>query len=67
MDKRTRYMKAKTMLLQSGKDEMSLSEVKSMISMHLASTEKAITDIVHLMVNTGLMEEIEPLKFKIHI
>jgi hypothetical protein len=66
MDKRTRYCKIVEIL--SGyevTDEVPLSTLRRLIIMNIGSSERVITDCLRLMINYGLIIEVDNGIYKI--
>ena len=61
----TKYNAILKMMLLIKEDVIGLENLKSYIRMHIAATEKIVSETVHMMVNFGFIKEIEHLKFKV--
>lgn len=67
-DGRTRYNKAKMMLrnLRSKYDKISYATLTKEITIDIGSTDKTISEVVKLMIDTGLITEVDHLTFEIN-
>jgi len=65
MDKRNSFVKLKEMLKGSDDKVLTLTALRTLIMMHVGSSERTIQACLHIMGETGLIKDIGNYRFEI--